>query len=109
MRRPPADAPPIAFAGLQDDLASVAQDLIKEPLVFVHQRIAGFGDYPLRQAIRDNIVKRPVKGITDIGEMPSADTAIKYEPFIIAGIERWRENPENFHAEPNHLTTGLYT
>ncbi len=51
-------------------------------------------DYPLRQAIRDNIVKRPVKGITDIGEMPSNDTAIKYEPFIIAGIERWREYRE---------------
>lgn len=48
-------------------------------------------DYPLKQAIRDNIVKRPVKGITDKGEMPSTDTAIKYEPFIIAGIERWRE------------------
>lgn len=51
-------------------------------------------DYPLRQAIRDNIVKRPVKGITDIGEMPSDDTATKYEPFIIAGIERWREYRE---------------
>lgn len=48
-------------------------------------------DYPLKQAIRCKIVKRPVKGITDIGEMPSDDTAIKYEPFIIAGIERWRE------------------
>ncbi len=48
-------------------------------------------DYPLKQAIRDNIVKRPVKGITDMGEMPSDDTAIRYEPFIIAGIERWRE------------------
>ncbi len=48
-------------------------------------------DYPLKQAIRDGLVKRPVKGIADIGEMPSADTAIKYEPFIIAGIERWRE------------------
>ncbi|MYE27155.1 MAG: hypothetical protein F4X87_08035, partial [Chloroflexi bacterium] len=51
-------------------------------------------DYPLKQAIRDNIVKRPVKGITDIGEMPSDDTAIKYEPYIIAGIERWREYRE---------------
>ena len=51
-------------------------------------------DYPLRQAIRDNIVKNPVKGITDIGEMPSNDTAIKYEPFIISGINRWREYRE---------------
>ncbi len=23
--------------------------------------------------------------------------------------DRWRENPENFHKEPHHLTTGLYT
>ena len=51
-------------------------------------------DYPLKQAIRDNIVKRPVKGETDIGEMPSDDAVIKYEPFIIAGIERWREYRE---------------
>ncbi|MDE2820543.1 MAG: DEAD/DEAH box helicase family protein [Chloroflexota bacterium] len=48
-------------------------------------------DYSLKQAIRDNIVKNPVKGITDLGPMPSDDTAIKYEPYIIAGIERWRE------------------
>ncbi len=51
-------------------------------------------DYPLRQAIRDNIVKRPVKGITERGESLSDDTAIKYGPFIIAGIERWREYRE---------------
>ncbi len=55
-------------------------------------------DYPLRQAIRDNIVKRPVKGITDIGPMPSNDTAIKYEPYIIAGIERWREYREQLES-----------
>ena len=23
--------------------------------------------------------------------------------------DRWRENPENFHTEPHHLTSGLYT
>ncbi len=51
-------------------------------------------DYPLKQAIRDNIVKRPVKGIADIGEMLSEETAIKYEPYIIAGVERWREYRE---------------
>lgn len=55
-------------------------------------------DYPLKQAIRDNIVKNPVKGITDIGEMPSNDTAIKYEPYIIAGIERWREYREQLES-----------
>ena len=51
-------------------------------------------DYTLRQAIVDGIVKRPVKGITDIGEVPSSDTWIKYQPFIVAGIERWREYRE---------------
>jgi type III restriction enzyme len=48
-------------------------------------------DYTLRQAIIDRIVKRPVKGITDIGEVPSSIPSIKYEPFIVAGVERWRE------------------
>ena len=51
-------------------------------------------DYPLKHAIRDNIVKRPVKGIADIGEMPSDDPALRYEPFIVAGVERWREYRE---------------
>ena len=51
-------------------------------------------DYPLKQAIRDGIVKRPVKGITDIGEAPSSDPWIKYQPYFIAGIERWREYRE---------------
>ncbi|MCY3977675.1 MAG: DEAD/DEAH box helicase family protein [Chloroflexi bacterium] len=55
-------------------------------------------DYPLKQAIRDNIVKNPVKGITDLGPMPSDDTAIRYEPYIIAGIERWREYCEQLES-----------
>ena len=48
-------------------------------------------DYPLRQAIMDRIVKRPIKGITDIGEAVSSHAQIRYQPFIVAGIERWRE------------------
>lgn len=48
-------------------------------------------DYTLKQAIIDGIVKRPVKGITDIQEAPSTVASIRYEPFLIAGIERWRE------------------
>lgn len=48
-------------------------------------------DYPLRQAIIDGIVKRPVKGIADIDDMPSDLPEIQYEPFIVAGVERWRE------------------
>ena len=48
-------------------------------------------DYPLKQAIMDGIVKRPIKGIAEISQIPSDDVQIQSEPFIIAGIERWRE------------------
>ena len=48
-------------------------------------------DYPLKQAIMHGIVKRPIKGITDISQVPSDVAQIQYEPFIVAGVERWRE------------------
>ncbi len=48
-------------------------------------------DYPLKQAIQDNIVKRPVKGISKIEETKSTVVYKKYEPYLIAGVERWRE------------------
>ncbi|MHB8627229.1 MAG: DEAD/DEAH box helicase family protein [Aggregatilineales bacterium] len=48
-------------------------------------------DYTLKQAILDRIVKRPLKGLTDIGEVSSSIASIRYEPFVTAGIERWRE------------------
>jgi len=48
-------------------------------------------DYTLKQAIIDRIVKRPVKGITDMGEVSSSVPHVRYEPFITAGVERWRE------------------
>lgn len=48
-------------------------------------------DYPLKNAIFDRIVKRPVKGVTDIGEVQSNVPYIRYEPFLIAAVERWRE------------------
>jgi len=48
-------------------------------------------DYTLKQAIVDRIVKRPVKGITDIGEVASSVPRIRYQPFITAAVERWRE------------------
>lgn len=51
-------------------------------------------DYTLRQAIMDRIVKRPIKGITDIGEVSSSVASVRYEPYITAGIERWREYRE---------------
>ncbi len=52
-------------------------------------------DYPLKQAILDNIVKRPVKGIaTGIQERPSDIASVKYQAYLTAGVERWREYRE---------------
>lgn len=48
-------------------------------------------DYPLKQAIQDNIVKRPVKGISKIEEAKSTVVYKKYEAYLIAGVERWKE------------------
>ena len=48
-------------------------------------------DYTLKQAIIDRIVKRPVKGIAEIDDIPSQIASVKFRPFIVAGIERWRE------------------
>lgn len=52
-------------------------------------------DYPLKQAIIDNIVKRPMKGIaTGISEAKSEIASTKYAAFLTAGVERWREYRE---------------
>jgi type III restriction enzyme len=52
-------------------------------------------DYPLKQAIIDNIVKRPMKGIaTGISEARSEIASTKYAAFLTAGVERWREYRE---------------
>jgi len=49
-------------------------------------------DYPLRQAILDNVVKRPVKGIAQgIGEVQSDNAAVRYEAYLVAAVERWQE------------------
>jgi type III restriction enzyme len=49
-------------------------------------------DYPLKQAIIDGIVKRPMKGVTvGIREAPSAIASVKYKAYLAAGVERWRE------------------
>jgi type III restriction enzyme len=49
-------------------------------------------DYPLKQAIIDGIVKRPVKGIAaGISEGPSDIASVKYQAYLTAGVERWRE------------------
>jgi type III restriction enzyme len=64
-----------------------------------HQKGALFSwtifDYPLKQAIIDNIVKRPVKGIaTGIQEAKSNVASTKYKAFLTAGVERWKEYRE---------------
>jgi type III restriction enzyme len=49
-------------------------------------------DYPLKQAIIDNVVKRPTKGTTaGMGEQPSDVASTRYQAFLTAGVERWRE------------------
>lgn len=52
-------------------------------------------DYPLKQAIIDGIVKRPIKGITHgIAEAKSTIASRKYEAYLTAGVERWKEYVE---------------
>ena len=52
-------------------------------------------DYPLKQAIIDNVVKRPLKGIAQgISEQPSDIASVRYQAFLAAGVERWKEYRE---------------
>jgi type III restriction enzyme len=52
-------------------------------------------DYPLKQAIIDGIVKRPMKGVTDgLDEARSTIASVKYQGYLTAGVERWREYRE---------------
>ncbi|HFQ94016.1 MAG TPA: hypothetical protein ENK32_08410, partial [Anaerolineae bacterium] len=49
-------------------------------------------DYPLKQAIIDNVVKRPIKGVAKgLGETPSDIASVKYQTYLTAGVHRWRE------------------
>ncbi len=48
-------------------------------------------DYPLKQAILDGIVKRPMKGIARIHEAKSDVASVRYRAYLTAGVERWRE------------------
>src|SRR5205807_1511832 len=51
-------------------------------------------DYPIKQAIMDNVVKRPVKGIADFEEAKSDVASVRYQAYLTAGVERWREYRE---------------
>lgn len=56
-------------------------------------------DYPLKQAIIDNIVKRPMKGIaTGIHEARSDIASTRYAAYLTAGVERWREYRDQLAA-----------
>jgi type III restriction enzyme len=49
-------------------------------------------DYPLKQAILDGIVKRPLKGVAKgIAEQPSEMASTRYQAYLAAGVERWKE------------------
>lgn len=52
-------------------------------------------DYPLKQAIIDNIVKRPLKGIPHgITEVHSDKASVRFEAYLVAAVERWLEYVE---------------
>lgn len=51
-------------------------------------------DYPLKQAILDNVVKKPLKGIANIEEAKSDIASTRYQGFLVAGVNRWREYRE---------------
>jgi type III restriction enzyme len=51
-------------------------------------------DYPLKQAILDQIVKRPMRGMARIQEARSDHASIRYEGYLVAGVERWKEYVE---------------
>lgn len=51
-------------------------------------------DYPLKQAIIDGIVKRPIKGISQVTEAKSEHASVKYEGYLVASVERWKEYRE---------------
>jgi type III restriction enzyme len=49
-------------------------------------------DYPLKQAILDNVVKRPLKGVAKgISEQKSEIASVRYQAYLAAGVERWKE------------------
>ena len=63
-------------------------------------------DYQIRQAILDNIVKRPVKGIAELDEAKSTIASERYQGYLTAGVERWREYKEQL--EPLGKTPLLF-
>jgi len=55
-------------------------------------------DYPLKQAIIDNVVKRPLKGVAQgISEQRSNIASTRYQSYLAAGVERWKEYREQLN------------
>ncbi|MGH7491331.1 MAG: DEAD/DEAH box helicase family protein [bacterium] len=48
-------------------------------------------DYPLKQAILDRVVKRPMKGVAKIQEPKSTIASVRYKAYLTAGVGRWKE------------------
>jgi type III restriction enzyme len=51
-------------------------------------------DYPLKQAILDGIVKRPMRGVAKISEARSEHASVRYKGYLVAAVERWKEYRE---------------
>ena len=52
-------------------------------------------DYPLKRAIEDGIVKRPLKGVASGMQEGRSDIAsTRYRAYLTAGVERWKEYRE---------------
>src|SRR5260221_4964527 len=58
-------------------------------------------DSPIKQAIVDNVVKRPVKGIANFEEARSDVASVRYQAYLTAGVERWREYREQLAPTGN--------
>jgi type III restriction enzyme len=48
-------------------------------------------DYPLKQAIVEGVVKRPMKGIARVEPGKSDYASVKYRGYLTAAVERWKE------------------
>ena len=84
--------------GLHDKLALRGRDVIQLDVTATPRYGSGelftwtVFDYPLKQAIIDGIVKRPMKGVTKgVGEAQSNIASVRYRTYLAAGVERWRE------------------
>jgi len=85
---PRSELPVPAFWGLAAQLDFTATPRYSKGALFTWTIF----DYPLKQAIEEGIVKRPIKGITrGTLEAKSTVTSTRYKAYLTAGVERWKE------------------